>query len=168
MISRFLPRLLPATWAALLATACTTPEPPMRTAMPAWTSASFTMGSWGHPLTAWQVNADGSGTWSESVPRNGQFNDRVTTTHALPADPAAAAALAASLARLPAASPDEQCKNRVTDQVYGELTLTYSATVKHYRYNAGCLDAPYVRFMQQLSTANELVAARGRVASPRP
>lgn len=149
-----------------LASACATPGPISQTTTPAWTSASFIMNSWGHPLTAWTVNADGSGSWSESVPRNGQFNDRVTTTHILPADPAAAAALAASLARLPGAAPnDEHCKERITDQPYGELTLTYPATTKEYRYNAGCLDAPYVRFLDQLRAANALVAARGRATS---
>lgn len=148
-----------------LAAACTTPAAISTPSAPAWTSASFTMNSWGHPLTAWTVSADGSGAWSESLPRNGQFNDRVTTTHVLPADPSAAAQLAASLARLPAASPDVgRCKDRITDQPYGELTLTYAATAKEYRYNAGCLDAPYVRYLDQLRAANELVAARGRTA----
>lgn len=159
-------RRLLAVGLCALASACATPGPISQTITPAWTSASFTMNSWGHPLTAWTVNADGSGSWSESVPRNGQFNDRVTTTHTLPADPAAAAALAASLARLPGAAPSEEhCKERITDQPYGELTLTYPATAKAYRYNAGCLDAPYVRFLDQLRAANALVAARGRAAS---
>lgn len=148
-----------------LVSACATPGPTSQITTPAWTSASFTMNSWGHPLTAWTVNADGSGTWSESLPRNGQFNDRVTTTHTLPADPAAAAALAASLARLPGAGPnDEQCKERITDQPYGELTVAYPTTIKEYRYNAGCLDAAYVRYLDQLRAANALVAARGQSA----
>ncbi|MEO5707064.1 MAG: hypothetical protein ABIT10_00555 [Alteraurantiacibacter sp.] len=152
-----------------LASACTTPLPPTQTPAPAWTSASFTMNSWGHPLTAWTVEADGSGTWSESTPRNGQFNDRVTTTHALPADPQAAATLAASLSRLPGAAPDDtHCKNRVTDQVYGELTLSFGERVKQYRYNAGCLDAAYVRYVEQLRAVDELVAARGRAAADLP
>lgn len=155
------PHLLVVTL-AVLTTACATPVATTGTA-PAWTSASFTMNSWGHPLTTWQVNSDGSGTWTESLPRNGQFNDRVTTTHTLPADPTAAAQLAARLASLPATAPsDEHCKERITDQPYGELTLTYAATVKQYRYNAGCLDAPYRRFLHQLRAANEQVAARGR------
>jgi hypothetical protein len=124
------------------------------------------MNSWGQPLTAWTVNADGSGRWSESLPRNGQFNDRVTTAHNLPADPAAATVLAASLAHLPGAAPsDERCKQRITDQPYGELTVAYGATAREYRYNAGCLDAFYVRYLDQLRAANELVALRGRAAA---
>jgi hypothetical protein len=128
-----------------------------------WDAVSFTMNSWGQPLTAWTVNADGSGTWSESTPRNGNFTDRETTTRALAADASAAAALTAILAALPATPPTgDNCKERITDQPYGALTVTIGGRTKEYRYDAGCLDVGYVRFLNRLRAADELVAARGR------
>ena len=160
----------PALTAALLAAGCAAatasgPVPATTAATPAWDSASFTMSSWGQPVTSWTVNADGSGTWSRSTPQGGNFMDRTTTTRALPADAAAATALAATLARLPATAPSgDDCKERITDQPYGALTITTGARVQEYRYNAGCLDRAYVRFINVLREADGQVARRGEAA----
>ncbi len=123
------------------------------------------MNSWGQPLTSWTVNADGSGTLSVSKPIAGNFLNRETTTTTLPADAAAAAALAQRIAALPATPPTgDGCRERITDQVYGALTITQSGGTKEYAYNAGCLDAPYARFIATLRQVDGLVAARGQAA----
>jgi hypothetical protein len=130
-----------------------------------WDAVSFTMNSWGQPLTSWTVNADGSGTWSESTPRNGNFTDRETTTRTLAADASAVAALTPILAALPATPPTgDNCKERITDQPYGALTITIGSRTREYRYDAGCLDQGYAAFINRLRAADELVAARGRAA----
>lgn len=147
--------------AAPASTATTQATSPAR----AWDAVSFTMSSWGQPITSWTVNADGSGTWSQSTPRNDNFTDRETVTRTLAADAAAAAALTPILAALPATPPTtDNCKERITDQPYGALTVTIGGRAKEYRYDAGCLDAAYVAFINRLRAANELVAARGRAA----
>ena len=160
---------------AILAAACTTPSgpalsPEASSATPQMAAETrFTMNSWGQPLAAWSVKPDGSGTWADSQPRNGNFTDRMIILHTLPADPAAAAALAQILARLPATPPTaDGCRERITDQPYGELILPRSAGTTTYRYDAGCLDAPYAAYIQVLRQANEHVAARGRVAPVSP
>lgn len=147
---------------ALLA-GCATTAP--QAEAPAWSSVSFTMSSWGQPLTSWTVQADGSGTWSVSEPIEGNFLNRDTTTAALPADAAAAAALAERIAALPATPPTgDGCRERITDQVYGALVIAGPGGTKEYPYNAGCLDAPYARFIADLRGVDGLVAARGRAA----
>lgn len=162
--------LAPALAAALLAAGCAAatasgPAPATTAATPAWDSASFTMSSWGQPVTSWTIMADGSGTWSRSTPRDGNFADRETTSRTLPADAAAAGALAATLARLPATPPSgENCKERITDQPYGALTITIGGQVKQYRYDAGCLDRAYVRFINVLREADGQVARRGEAS----
>ncbi|MXO73446.1 hypothetical protein [Alteraurantiacibacter buctensis] len=148
---------------ALLAGCATTPA---QSEAPAWTSVSFTMNSWGQPLTSWTVQADGSGTWSVSEPKDGDYFNRQTITVSLPADAAAATALAERIAALPATPPTgDGCRERITDQVYGALFIAGSGgTTKDYAYNAGCLDAPYAQFIATIRDVNGLVLARGEAA----
>lgn len=123
------------------------------------------MNTWGQPVTNWTVNADGSGTWSVSEPKDGDYFNRETTTVSLPADNAAAAALAQGIAELPRTPPTgDGCRELITDQVYGALVIAQAAGAREYRYDAGCLDAPYVRFIATLQRVDGLVAARGRAA----
>lgn len=123
-----------------------------------WDMVTFELNSWGKPVVSWIVTADGSGSWSETKD-GASFSDYSVVVHEIAADKAHHEALAALLKRLPFPAPvTEGCKNFMTDAPYGRIRLTHGATTVELAYNAGCMDAPYVAYLDVLKAAESLVA----------
>lgn len=153
--------------ASLLVMSCShasasTPESPPP---PPWDMISFTMNSWGSPLTIWNILPDGSGGFAEAVHEEGAppIGPAPMAWHELPADAGQYAKLVAILERLPEEAPNAmECENFMTDAPYGTLRLTRGATTTEIAWNSGCMDDDYVAFMSVLGDANNLVGEIGK------
>lgn len=135
------------------------------TAQPHWDMISFTMKSWGAPLTIWNILPDGSGGFAEAVHEEGAppIGPAPMAWHELPADAGHYAKLVAILERLPEEAPNAmECENFMTDAPYGTLRLTRGATTTEIAWNSGCMDDDYRAFMSVLGDANNLVGEVGK------
>jgi hypothetical protein len=135
-----------------------------RDATSAWDSVAFEMNSWGQPLASWTVFRGGGGNWVETVREgNTTFGKYTLVVHQVEAGDRGYGALLGILRNLPRQAPDyEACRNSMTDMPYGTLRLTRGSTTTEIAWNAGCMDKPYVEFLDTLKSANELVGGWGK------
>ncbi|HYD23386.1 MAG TPA: hypothetical protein VEB68_01210 [Croceibacterium sp.] len=156
-------RVLGAMAPALLAScaaAGTAPSPPE------WEAIAFEVNSWGRPVVAWTVRADGSGEWAETVgERDAPVGPFRVEHHTIAAGSTGFRELAAVLAELPDPAPaSDDCELFATDMPYGTLRLTRAATTREIAFNEGCRDPAYRAFIATLKRADALVESWGKAA----
>lgn len=125
---------------------------------------AFEVSSWGRPVTSWRVLADGSGSWTETVTREGAPPGEYDLVwHEFAAGEKGYREVVTILSRLPDPAPDyDHCANSMTDQPYGKIRLTRGATTTEIAWNSGCMDDDYRAFMDTLKAADTAVAGWGR------
>lgn len=132
-----------------------------------WDMIVFEVRSWGRPVTAWRLLADGSGSWTEAVREDGAPLDKYRLVwHEVAAGEGGYRRVEKVLSRLPDPAPDyADCTNRMTDLPYGTIRLTRGATTVEVAWNSGCMDGGYRAFMETLKAADTAVATWGRAGS---
>lgn len=125
---------------------------------PQWSAISFETRSWGTLVTSWTVNDGGDGTWTGKA--DAAKPDLKVHEFAVGSD--GFEKLESIVRKLPEPAPNyDPCEAFMTDQPYGNIRLTKGATTIEIQWNAGCMDADYLAFMDILRSANDTVAAWG-------
>jgi hypothetical protein len=134
--------------------ACTTAD--ASSPAPRYDAIAFDINSWGRPLGSWEVHADG--TVRHHQTEGSGFGAHQIEHRDFTIDSAAYAKLAAMAAQLPEPRLSrEECKERATDLPYGSLRLARAGAEEEIRFDTGCLDPNYRRFVSQLQAMDELV-----------
>lgn len=141
---------------ALLAASCATAgaTPPDGTE-----AIAFERKSWGKPINAWQVGADGEGryTFSRKAP-SGKFRDYDLVTKRISVGPQGYAELERILRPAEAAAGSElPCERRITDLPYGTVRWEKDAAAAELRYDVGCQSEEAGRVISALVEADKLV-----------
>jgi hypothetical protein len=131
-----------------------------------WSMVAFETRYWGNVQTSWTILPDGSGNWTTMVKsKDGDASEKLREWHEFKLSDATQAELAKTLRALPIPAPDSAgCDNFMTDMAYGIIRLTKGATTTEITWNAGCMDASYLAFLDQLKAADTLVANVGKKA----
>lgn len=143
------------------------PVAPPPSSEPVWETITFEAKSWGAPVSRWEYNANSGGVWIDVDDIEGlPIGNYTLAYHLLEADQARYLELEALVRQLPFPAPDfRACKNRINDLPYGTIRLTRGAMTTEIAWNSGCQDPDYVRFVDLLRQADQLVTAWGE-ASP--
>jgi hypothetical protein len=122
--------------------------------------------SWGAPVHSWTVEADGTGTSVTRVSPSGSPWPPYALEHRRFVLPAASLArLQALVSAIPNPVPsDADCKDRITDAMYGTLSLTSGGVTGDLPFYGGCFDAYYAPYLKGVKAMDDLVQATAEKA----
>lgn len=117
----------------------------------------MTARSWGRPVSHWSIDAAGNGTHTRPEP--GVFDAKRMVTRRIAVGRKGYAKLRALLAAAkPWAGRELPCRERITDQVYGDIVWVRENTAA-LRFDNGCRDAGARVVLEALQRADHQVAA---------
>jgi len=131
---------------------------------------AMTVNSWGHPLAEWSIGPDGEGEYR--APADGAGNmptGAPLVTQQVSAGATGYEAIRDTLRPVePYSGKELPCKNRITDQPYGELSWTEGEQKKVFSYNTGCLDPEAKRVFGAMRSAWDQMKAFGEKGAAQP
>jgi hypothetical protein len=131
---------------------------------------SMEVRSWGRPVAAWAIDAQGNGT--RTTPEPDVHNATTLATRRFAVGTAGFRKLRVMLGGPEMRGTAIPCMQRITDQIYGSVTWTrYTGRLRTLRFDNGCQDLGARRVLGDIAKADALVAewaAAGAVVQTRP
>ena len=150
-------------FAAFALAGCTTmsdpPAPLTVNEAAAYDRIALDLKSWGLPYSQWTLEADGRGTLTLREPETAPPVPPLTlATRDIAVGTVGMAKLSALARQIPRPYPDDQsCTNRMTDAVYGSLSLTRDGQTTEIPVYLGCFDEDYLPLATSVEALDALV-----------